>query len=163
MRTILDRAHSAMAESGIALKYWADAISTIVYIWNLILLSQWPSTIPAELWFEQCQNISHLHPFGTTAYAYIPSDLSLLKLFPWSVKVTLLGYFGHNGYKLLEKNTGAIFRSHDVIFKEGTTNYAKQPTPTSFIDENNPFSYRLDNQTQVNNENRSNDIMSELD
>jgi len=36
MRTILDGAHSAMAESGMALKYWADAISTIVYIQNFI-------------------------------------------------------------------------------------------------------------------------------
>jgi len=86
-----------------------------------------------------------------------------LKLFPRSVKVALLGYFGHDSYKLLEKNTGAVFRSHDVIFEEGTTNYAKQPTPTSFTDENNPFPYRPDNQTQVSSENRSNDTMGELD
>jgi len=36
MRTILNGACSAMAESGMALKYWADAISTIVYVRNLI-------------------------------------------------------------------------------------------------------------------------------
>jgi len=64
---------------------------------------------------------------------------------------------------LLEKNTSAVFRSHDVIFKEGTTNYAKQPTPTFFIDKNNSFPYRLDNQTQVSSENRSNNTMGELD
>jgi len=86
-----------------------------------------------------------------------------LKLFPRSVKVALLGYFGYDGYKLLEKNTGVVFRSHDVIFEEGTTNYAKQLTPTSFTDENNPFPYRLDNQTQVSSENRSNNTMGELD
>jgi len=163
MHTILDEAYSAMAESRMALKYWADAISTIVYVQNLILSSQQPGTIPAKLWFGQYQNISHLRPFGTTAYAHIPSDLSLSKLFPQLVKVALLGYFGNNGYKLLEKNTGAVFRSHDVIFKEGTTNYAKQPTPTSFTDDNNPFPYRPDNQTQVSSEDRSNDTMDELD
>jgi len=32
MCTILDGARSAMAKYGIALKYWADAISTIVYV-----------------------------------------------------------------------------------------------------------------------------------
>jgi len=63
---------------------------------------------------------------------------------------------------LLEKNTDAVFRSRNVIF-EGTTNYAKQPTLTSFTDENNPFPYRPDNQTQVSSENRSNNTMGELD
>jgi len=163
MCTILDRACLAMAESGMVLKYWADAISTVVYVQNLIPSSQQPSTIPAELWFRQRQNVSHLHPFGATAYTHIPSDLNLSKLFPQSVKVALLGYFGHDSYKLLEKNTGAVFRSHDVIFEEGTTHYAKQPTPISFTDENNPFPYRPSNQTQVSSENRSNDTMDKLD
>ena len=31
MRTILDIVHLAMAESGMPLKYWADAVSTVVY------------------------------------------------------------------------------------------------------------------------------------
>jgi len=43
------------------------------------------------VWYN---NISHLRPFGTMAYAYIPLDLSLSKLMPRSVKVSLLGYFG---------------------------------------------------------------------
>jgi len=54
----------------------------------------------------------------------------------------LLDYFRHNGYKLLERNTGAVFRSCDVIFEEGIIHYAKQSTLISFTDENNPFSYK---------------------
>jgi len=72
--------------------------------------------------------------------------------------VALLGYFGHDGYKLLEKSTGAVFRSRDVIFEEGTTHYARQPTPTSFTDKNNPFPYEPRNQTQTIEENGSNDM-----
>ena len=145
MRTILDATHSAIAESGMPLKYWADAVSMVVYTRNLIPSSRRSGTIPTELWSGQRQNISHLRPFGTTAYAYILGDLNLFKLFPRSVKVALLGYFGHDGYKLLEKNTGAIFRSHNVIFEEGITHYTRQPTPISFTDENDPFSYRPGN------------------
>ena len=158
MHTILDRAHSAMAESGIPLKYWADAVSTVVYVQNLIPSSRQPGTIPAELWSQRRQNVSYLCPFGTMAYAHIPSDLSLSKLFPQSVKVALLGYFGHDGYKLLERDTGAIFRSRNVIFKERTTHYVKQLTPTPFTDEDDPFPYRSNNQTQIIEENRNNDI-----
>jgi len=36
MHTILDGACSAIAESGMALKYWANAISTIVYISQMV-------------------------------------------------------------------------------------------------------------------------------
>ena len=32
-----------------------------------------------------------------------------------SVKTALLRHFGHNGYKLLDKSTGAIFKLQDII------------------------------------------------
>ena len=57
----------------------------------------------------------YLRLFGTTAYAHVPLDLNLLKLYLRFVKVLLLGYFGHNSYKLLEKNTSSVFKSHDVV------------------------------------------------
>ena len=40
-----------MAESGLPIKYWADAMQTVVYIWNLLSNFQQPKIIPAELWF----------------------------------------------------------------------------------------------------------------
>jgi len=57
------------------------------------------------------------------------------------VKTALLGYFRHDGYKLLDKTTGAVFKSRDIIFEEGTTHLAKQLTPTVFFNDNNPFTY----------------------
>ena len=39
MRTILDGAHIVLAESGLALKYWAEAVLTVVYVQNFILSS----------------------------------------------------------------------------------------------------------------------------
>jgi len=40
MQTILDGACTALAESGLALKYWAEAVSTVVYVRNFIPSSQ---------------------------------------------------------------------------------------------------------------------------
>jgi len=51
MHTILDGARTAMAESGLPMKYWADAVQTMVYIRNLIPSSRQPHSIPAELWY----------------------------------------------------------------------------------------------------------------
>jgi len=93
--------------------------------------------------------VAYLRPFGAIAYAHIPSNLNLSKLFPRSVKVSLLGYYGHNGYKLLERSTGTIFKSRDVIFKEGETHYAKQPTSVIFTDDTDPFSYQCYNSNSV--------------
>jgi len=130
MYTILDGTRTVLAESGLPMKYWADAVWTVVYIWNLLPNSRQSKAIPAELWTRQHQDISYLWPFGYTSYAHIPLDLSFSKLNPRSVKTALLGYFGYNRYKLLDKNTSTIFKSRDIIFKEEITHLVKQLTPT---------------------------------
>ena len=128
---------------GLPIKYWTDAVNTVTYVQNFILSVRRLGSILAELWNGWKQDISHLRPFGMTAYAHIPLDLGLSKLSPRSARVNLLGYFGHGGYKLLDRTTGAVFRSRDVIFKEGTTHLAKQPTPTVFSEEDNLFPLNL--------------------
>jgi len=102
MQTILDGITLAIAKSELPLKYWADAVQTIIYTQNLILFSQQPKLILVEAWFGKCQDISYLRPFGTIAYEHVLLDLNLSKLLPRSVKVFLLGYFGQEGYKLLD-------------------------------------------------------------
>ena len=131
-----------LAESELPAKYWADAVQTMVYVQNLLPNFRQPKTIPAELWTGQHQDILHLCPFGCTSYAYVPLDLNLSKLNPRSVKTALLGYFGYNRYKLLDKSTGAVFKSRDIIFEEEITHLAKQPTATIFSDDNDPLAYR---------------------
>jgi len=81
LRTILDGARTVMAESGLPTRYWADAVQTTVYVWNLVPSSRQPHAISAELWHGKQQDVSHLRPFGTTAYAHIPVDLNLSKLY----------------------------------------------------------------------------------
>ena len=124
----MDGTHIALAESRLALKYWTEVVLTVVYVQNFISLSQNPENILGEIWTGCQQDVTHLRPFGATAYTHILSDLNLLRLFLRSVKVSLLGYYRHNGYKLLERSTGTIFKSHDVIFEKEETHYVKQPT-----------------------------------
>jgi len=125
MQIILNRVQYIMAESGMALKYWTDAVWTIVYVQNFIPFSQQPKIILAEVWLGKQQDIFYLRPFVSTAYIYIPQDLNLYKLSTRSVQVSLLGYFRYNGYKLLDKSTGIVFRSQDVIFEKEITYIAK--------------------------------------
>ncbi|KAJ3552615.1 hypothetical protein NP233_g12840 [Leucocoprinus birnbaumii] len=141
VQTILDGTHSIMAESGLPLKYWADTVQTVVYVWNFIPSSRRPKTVPAELWTGRRQDVSHLQPFGSTAYAHVPLDLGLSKLSPRSTRLTMIGYYGREGYKLLDRSTGAIHKSRDVIFEEGQIHIAQQPTRALFSEDDDPFPY----------------------
>jgi len=66
--------------------------------------------------------------------------------------VSLLGYFGHDGYKLLDKSTGAVFRSQDIIFEERIMHIAKQSNPIIFNKENNSFRPSLELKTKTKQE-----------
>ena len=52
MRIILDGTRSALAESGLPPKFWAEAVQTVVYVRNFILLSQQSMIVPAEVWYR---------------------------------------------------------------------------------------------------------------
>lgn len=163
MRTILDMVRSMLAESGLPPKYWAEAVQMAAYVQNFIPSSRWPGVVPAEMWMGERQDISHLRPFGATAFAHIPSDLNLSKLSPRLVRVTMIGYFGHEGYKLLERSTGSVFRSRDVIFEEGETNLAKQPNPNTYTNDNDPFKPLQDLASGDNNEDEAGDEVEEAE
>jgi len=49
MHTILDGTRTALAESGLPVKYWADTVQIVVYIQNLLPNSRQPKVAPAEL------------------------------------------------------------------------------------------------------------------
>ena len=118
MRTLLNMAHTMLADSGLPQKFWTDVVNTAVYTQNFI---------PATAWSGQHQDISHLQPFGSTAYAHIPPKVSPSKLAPRLVKLTIIGYYDRSGYKLLDCTTDAIFKSRDVIFEESQSYYSTDP------------------------------------
>ena len=73
-----------------------------------------------------------------------------------SVKTALLGYFGHNGYKLLDKTTDIVFKSQDVISEERTTHIMRQPTLAVLYDDNDPFIYNsLPNNNAASSDNNA--------
>jgi hypothetical protein len=83
------------------------------------------------LWYGKKPDIAHLRPFGCTAYARIPEEVIGGKLNDRSIKCVLLGYFGRDGYRLLDRSSGRIFRSRDVIFEEGVAHRTLEPDSLS--------------------------------
>jgi hypothetical protein len=130
MQTLLDIARAMLVDSGLPQKYWADAVQTAVYMRNFIPSSCTLSKIPTAQWLQLCQDVSHLCPFRSTAYAHIPTEISPSKLSPCSVKLMLIGYYGWNGYKLLDRATGAVYKLRDVIFEKSCPHYSTDPLVT---------------------------------
>ena len=61
----------------------------------------------------------------------IPTESDGGKLVPHSIKCVLIGYFGHDAYRLLDRTMGKLFRSQDVIFEEGTGHRTLDAPPVS--------------------------------
>jgi hypothetical protein len=127
MCTLLDMGRTMLADSGLPQKYCGRCAT---YTRNFIPPSNNPLRIPAELWHQKRQDVSHLRPFGSTSYAHIPNEISPSKLSPRSVKLTMVGYYDQTGYKLLDRGTGRTYRSRDVIFEETLPHYATDPIIT---------------------------------
>jgi transposase InsO family protein len=101
-RTIMDRVRTVLHDAGLPGTYWAEGAATIVYLKDFVPTTRHPGKTPHELWYRKKPDIAHLRPFGCTAYARVPEEVIGGKLNDRSIKCVLLGYFGRDGYRLLD-------------------------------------------------------------
>ncbi|MBW0535864.1 hypothetical protein O181_075579 [Austropuccinia psidii MF-1] len=79
-RTILDKAKCLLNESGLAKKYWAEAINTSTLLTNLIPTPSRQNLSPYALWTGKSPRIKKLRVFGCQAITLIPKNLRDWKL-----------------------------------------------------------------------------------
>jgi hypothetical protein len=62
-----------LIESGLSMKYWAEAVNTAVYLENRSPTKALNETTPEQAWSGGPKvNLSHLRVFGSRAFAHIP-------------------------------------------------------------------------------------------
>ncbi|CAA7270908.1 unnamed protein product [Cyclocybe aegerita] len=118
--TVIEGVRCLLCDSRLPPSLWADAAAMSVYTRNLIPSSHHPGKVPAEVWTGKRQDVSHLRPFGCTAYAKVPKEVNPSKISPISIKYSLIGYYDRDAYKLFDRHTGKVIKSRDIIFEEGT-------------------------------------------
>ena len=117
-RTIMEGARSMLYQAKLPLKFWAEAVSTMVYLRNRSPTTSLNGSTPYEFWFKQKPDVSNLRVFGCVCYVHIP-DACRRKLDPKSYKAVFLGYpDGTKGYKVLNISKETFNRSHSVLFHE---------------------------------------------
>ena len=117
-RTIDDMANSMLKEKGMPKSFWAEAVSTSVYILNRSPTKAVLNRTPFEAWYGQKPVISHMKIFGSVCYAQVPAQRRV-KFDDKSVRCIFVGYVnGTKGYRLYHLEKKKIIISRDVIFDE---------------------------------------------
>ena len=99
-------------------KFWAEAVSTAVYLKNRCPTKAVKGMTPYEAWHGEKPKVDHLRVFGCDAYAHIPKD-ERDKFDSKARKCILLGYGQETkGYRLFDPIRGKVLHSRDVRFNE---------------------------------------------
>ncbi|CAL2266202.1 unnamed protein product [Prunus armeniaca] len=119
-RTVVEMARAMMHEKQIPLKFWAEAVSTAIYLQNRSPTSALDNTTPFEKFSGRKPSVKHLRVFGSLCYIHIPSQ-KRHKLEETGMKGVFLGYgICEKGYRIFNLETKRIELSRSVIFDEKT-------------------------------------------
>uniref|UniRef100_H3H572 Polyprotein n=2 Tax=Phytophthora ramorum TaxID=164328 RepID=H3H572_PHYRM len=132
-RTIMEKARSMLYYKGITTMWWAEAVSTSVYLINRSTTSTHSSMTPHELAFRDKPRLDHLRVFGSVGYAHV-DKAKRTKLEPKSFKCMFLGYAENSkGYRVydLESNKVKVTRSLKLDEREVDGIYESTPTEST--------------------------------
>ncbi|KAL3662242.1 hypothetical protein V7S43_019078 [Phytophthora oleae] len=134
-RTIMEKARSMLYYKGISTMWWAEAVSTSLYLINRSTTSSHSSMTPYELAFTDKPRLDHLRVFGSIGYAHV-DKAKRTKLEPKSFKCMFLGYAENSkGYRVydLESNKVKVTRSMKLDEREVDGIYDSTPTESTTI------------------------------
>ena len=73
-RTLVESVRSMLADAHLPHKFWAEALSTAVYLRNRSPTKAVSHKTPYEAWMAKKPSFSHLWVFGCKPYAHVPKD-----------------------------------------------------------------------------------------
>ena len=117
-RTLVEMVRAMLADAKLPKKFWAEALSTAVYLRNRCPTKAVEGMTPVEAWTGEKPGVGHLRAFGCVAYAHVAKD-ERQKLDMKSRKCIFLGYCTETkGYRLYDTERARVFISRDVLFHE---------------------------------------------
>jgi hypothetical protein len=122
-------------DSGMPLKWWAEAWNYLDTVENLLPSACHPGKIPEECWTGERQDVGHLRVWGCVAYVHIPKEKGLGKLGNRGQKGRFIGIETRGIYRILIPETGEIVRSRNVRFEEGLGHRTLTPEGDYFADD----------------------------
>jgi hypothetical protein len=117
-RTLIEGVRTMLADSKLPHRFWAEALSTSVYLRNRSPTKALEGVTPHEAWSGSKPDVRSLRIFGCSAYAHVPKA-ERHKLDTKTRKCILLGYgTNQKGYRLYDLRRMKVINSRDVVFDE---------------------------------------------
>lgn len=118
-RTLMSLVRAIMHHRGVEKRFWAEALSTAVYVRNRVTSRSLPAdTTPHHIWAGTPPNVSLMRVFGSKCWYVIPRS-KVGKLDARSKEAMMVGYAAQSkGYKLWDQELGKFVISRDVKFDE---------------------------------------------
>ena len=117
-RTLVESMRTMLADSRLPHRFWAEALSTAVYLRNRSPINALEGITPCEAWSGAKPDVSTLRIFGCSAYAHVPK-VERRKLDSKTRKCVFLGYgTDQKGYRLYDLQCMRIIHSRGVVFDE---------------------------------------------
>ena len=121
-RTLVEMTRSMLAGSGLPQKFWAETLSTAVYLRNYSPTKAVKSLTPFEAFHGKKPDVGHLRSFGCECYAHIAKD-ERKKLDVVARRCVLVGYGSEvKRYRLYDPDW-KVFFSWDVRFNESEVGF----------------------------------------
>jgi hypothetical protein len=132
IRTIEEGGQALLADAGLPMSFWLDAVLTRQYLLNRLPTSTLPDDItPYEILTNgRKPDLSHLRVWGCDCYVAIPDELRAKAGFK-RFRAIFVGYEDHRiGWRVRDLH-GKYSFSNDVIFNEASSGRLGVPRPLS--------------------------------
>jgi transposase InsO family protein len=137
-RTLLDMARTMLDEYKTPDRFWAEAINPACYSINRLYLHRILNKTSYELLTSKKPNVSYFRVFGSKCFILIKRGRNS-KFAPKVVEGFLLGYDSNTrAYRVLNKSTGLVEVSCDIVFDETNGSQVEQVDLDELDDEDAP-------------------------
>jgi hypothetical protein len=117
-RHIVETGLALLAHAHVPINFWDDAFLTATYLINRMPTRVIDNATPLERLLQTPPNYSMLRVFGCACWPHLRA-YNKTKLSFRSKECVFLGYSSlHKGYKCLDRESGRVYVSRDVIFDE---------------------------------------------
>lgn len=151
-RTLMEATRTVLADSGLPMSFWAEALKYTAFVNNRIV-NRKHSKSPLELMFGTKPNYDDMYPFGARVYVHVPGQ----KRQKLDCKGKKGIYVGHDelskGYRIADPDTYAITVSRDVKFRKGHVSKLE----TNFIEFESKFKEEIQEESESDDDDETSD------
>ena len=132
-RTLIESQRSMLYHAKIPLRFWAESMSTAVYLHNRSPTSALKDKTLFESWFGKKPNVSNFKVFESVCFVHTP-DHFRKKLDPKCRKAIFVGYpLESKGYKVYEVDAKRFTTCRDVRFHENKFHTFEEATNSTLF------------------------------